>query len=55
MSGAIIMIVVLIGHSLIIDLGIKQIYDLKKIHIYSDKIIRCMFEEHKKADAHVAF
>ncbi|KAG6763597.1 hypothetical protein POTOM_031023 [Populus tomentosa] len=38
--------------------GIKQIYDLKKIQIYSDKILRCMckhistldYEEYHKAD-----
>ncbi|KAJ6317345.1 hypothetical protein OIU76_012977 [Salix suchowensis] len=43
--------------------GIKQIYDLKKIHIYSDKILRCMceyistldYEEQLKASVHAAF
>ncbi|KAL9365705.1 hypothetical protein Peur_043578 [Populus x canadensis] len=43
--------------------GIKQIYDLKKIHIYSDKILRCMceyistldYEAYDKADVHGAF
>ena len=35
---------VLSDHSLMVDPGIKQIYDLKKIHIYSDKILRCMCE-----------
>ncbi|KAJ6317328.1 hypothetical protein OIU76_012965 [Salix suchowensis] len=30
--------------NLLTFLGIKQIYDLKKIHIYSDKILRCMCE-----------
>jgi len=52
---------VLFHHSLMVDLGIKQIYDLKKIHIYSDKILRCMceyistldYEEYHKADVHV--
>ncbi|XP_052311088.1 uncharacterized protein LOC7494881 isoform X9 [Populus trichocarpa] len=29
--------------NLLAFLGIKQIYDLKKIHIYSDKILRCMY------------
>jgi hypothetical protein len=46
-----------------VDIGIKQIYDLKKIHIYSDKILRCMceyistldYEEYIKADVHRAF
>ncbi|KAI5578297.1 hypothetical protein BDE02_08G019400 [Populus trichocarpa] len=44
-------------------LGIKQMYDLKKIHIYSDKILRCMcehissldYEEQLKASVHPAF
>ncbi|KAL9402823.1 hypothetical protein Peur_006672 [Populus x canadensis] len=44
-------------------LGIKQMYDLKKIHIYSDKILRCMcehissldYEEQLKAAVHPAF
>ncbi|KAG6763432.1 hypothetical protein POTOM_030847 [Populus tomentosa] len=44
-------------------LGIKQIYDLKKIHIYSDKILRCTcehistldYEEYDKAGVHGAF
>ncbi|KAJ6428791.1 hypothetical protein OIU84_020453 [Salix udensis] len=44
-------------------LGIKQIYDLKKIHIYSDKILRCMceyistldYEEQLKASVPAAF
>ena len=27
-----------------VDIGIKQIYYLKKIHIYSDKILQCMCE-----------
>jgi ankyrin repeat protein len=47
----------------IVDLGIKQMYDLKKIHIYSDKILRCMcehissldYEEQLKASVHPAF
>ncbi|KAJ6323127.1 hypothetical protein OIU77_012877 [Salix suchowensis] len=30
--------------NLLTFLGIKQIYDLKKIHMYSDKILRCMCE-----------
>ena len=46
-----------------VDLGIKQIYDLKKIHIYSDKILRYMceyistldYEEYDKADVYGAF
>jgi len=54
---------VLSDHSLMADPGIKQIYDLKKIHIYSDKILRCMcefistldYEESLKADIHGAF
>ncbi|KAJ6901656.1 hypothetical protein NC651_019430 [Populus alba x Populus x berolinensis] len=49
--------------NLLAFLGIKQIYDLKKIHIYSDKILLCMceyistldFEEYVKADVHGAF
>uniref|UniRef100_A0A3N7GQV1 Uncharacterized protein n=1 Tax=Populus trichocarpa TaxID=3694 RepID=A0A3N7GQV1_POPTR len=49
--------------NLLAFLGIKQIYDLKKIHIYSDKILRCMceyistldYEEYIKADVHRAF
>ncbi|KAG6763431.1 hypothetical protein POTOM_030846 [Populus tomentosa] len=43
--------------------GIKQIYDLKKIHIYSDKILRCMceyistldYEGYREADVEGAF
>jgi hypothetical protein len=54
---------VLSDHSLMVALGIKQIYDLKKIHIYSDKILRCMCEyistldseEYIMADVHRAF
>nr|XP_034909611.1 protein ACCELERATED CELL DEATH 6-like isoform X2 [Populus alba] len=49
--------------NLLAFLGIKQIYDLKKIHIYSDKILRCMceyistldYEQYLKADVHGAF
>uniref|UniRef100_A0A3N7G5Q2 Uncharacterized protein n=1 Tax=Populus trichocarpa TaxID=3694 RepID=A0A3N7G5Q2_POPTR len=49
--------------NLLAFLGIKQIYDLKKIHIYSDKILRCMcehistldYEEYLKADVDGAF
>ena len=49
--------------SLMVDPGIKQIYDLKKIHIYSDKILRCMceyistldYEGYREADVHGAF
>jgi len=60
---SIIIVTVLSDHSLMVDLGIKQIYDLKKIHIYSDKILRCMceyistldYEENIKADVHRAF
>ncbi|KAL3581283.1 hypothetical protein D5086_015615, partial [Populus alba] len=47
--------------NLLAFLGIKQIYDLKKIHFYSDKILRCMceyistldYEEYLKAGVHV--
>ncbi|KAG6763594.1 hypothetical protein POTOM_031020 [Populus tomentosa] len=47
--------------NLLAFLGIKQIYDLKKIHFYSDKILRCMceyisnldYEQYNKADVHV--
>ncbi|KAF9663462.1 hypothetical protein SADUNF_Sadunf17G0052600 [Salix dunnii] len=31
-------------------LGIKKIYDMKKIHIYSDKILQCMCEHISKLD-----
>ena len=56
-------IIVLFDRYLIIDIGIKQIYDLKKIHIYSDKILRCMceyistldYEEQLKASIHASF
>ncbi|KAJ6287828.1 hypothetical protein OIU76_028847 [Salix suchowensis] len=34
--------------NLLTFLGIKQIYDLKKIHMYSDKILRCMCEHVSK-------
>jgi hypothetical protein len=54
---------VLSDHSLMVDPGIKQIYDLKKIHMYSEKILRCMceyistldYEGHRQADVHGAF
>ncbi|KAB5544026.1 hypothetical protein DKX38_012138 [Salix brachista] len=36
--------------NLLTFLGIKQIYDLKKIHIYSDKILQCMCEHISKLD-----
>nr|TKR66366.1 uncharacterized protein D5086_0000310560 [Populus alba] len=47
--------------NLLAFLGIKQIYDLKKIHFYSDQILRCMcahiltlgYEEYNNADVHV--
>ncbi|KAJ6317333.1 hypothetical protein OIU76_012968 [Salix suchowensis] len=38
-----------------IDIGIKQIYDLKKIHIYSDKILQCMCEYISNLDFEVLF
>ncbi|KAI5578295.1 hypothetical protein BDE02_08G019300 [Populus trichocarpa] len=49
--------------NLLAFLGIKQIYDLKKIHMYSEKILRCMceyistldYEGHRQADVHGAF
>ncbi|KAJ6371742.1 hypothetical protein OIU77_002124 [Salix suchowensis] len=36
--------------NLLTFLGIKKIYDLKKMHIYSNKIIRCMCEHISKLD-----
>ncbi|KAJ6428802.1 hypothetical protein OIU84_020457 [Salix udensis] len=36
--------------NLLTFLGIKQIYDLKKLHIYSDKILQCMCEHISKLD-----
>ncbi|KAJ6428789.1 hypothetical protein OIU84_020452 [Salix udensis] len=36
--------------NLLTFLGIKQIYDLKKLHIYSDKILRCMCEHVSNLD-----
>ncbi|KAJ6428779.1 hypothetical protein OIU84_020444 [Salix udensis] len=49
--------------NLLTFLGIKQIYDLKKIHIYSDKILQCMckyisnldYEKLREADIPGAF
>ncbi|KAJ6428804.1 hypothetical protein OIU84_020459 [Salix udensis] len=36
--------------NLLTFLGIKKIYDLKKIHMYSDKILRCMCEHVSELD-----
>ncbi|KAJ6323139.1 hypothetical protein OIU77_012887 [Salix suchowensis] len=41
--------------NLLTFLGIKQIYDLKKIHIYSDKILQCMCEYISNLDFEVLF
>ncbi|KAB5544040.1 hypothetical protein DKX38_012152 [Salix brachista] len=36
--------------NLLTFLGIKKIYDMKKMHIYSDKILQCMCEHLSKLD-----